>query len=294
MRALAVFAIAMLAPAIAVATPSSDFVAAKERFRAGQFSEAIELFSSLLYPRERLTNKNEVAEAHLLLGISYFQVGNQTAASTELEEALNFDMNLSIEPPLITEEASRFFRTKKEEVERRIAAESQTRLLAAEAARLQAIIDNMVVVERRKFYVNFIPFGAGQFQNGHRGKGTFFLASQTAFGGASLGLYMYQVLRYGFSGGKVPQDELDSARTIQAFQISSGAVAIGLMIYGILDAWYYYQPEVSREPSPEYLKQLEELNRRRKTDSSERGPSSFLIVPMAGPDSVGAALRWEF
>ncbi len=275
------------------ATPENDFTVAKENFRAGQFPQVINLISGLLYPPPaKLKTENDLAEAHLLLGVAYFQVGNHSAAADQFEEALLLDFTLTIEPPLFSSEASDFFAREKIQFEKERGTEEELARKAAEAARLRLILDNMLISERRLFYANFIPFGVGQFQNGHRGKGILFLASEVAFVGASAGLFTYQLLRY--PNGKVPAQEVSQARTIQVLQVTSGVIGIGLMIAGILDAWYYYKPEVLRKPSKGLLKEYQDLLDQIPGPRKRRSSQRFRILPTVSVNGIGAALLMEF
>ena len=79
------------------------------------------------------------------------------------------------------------------------------------------------MLEKQRYWVNFVPFGAGQFQNGQKRKGFTFFAAETLTGGLSVGLWSYQVIKYGFRG-KVPRDEVSTVNTLQVVQIGSGVV----------------------------------------------------------------------
>lgn len=269
----------------------------RQKFLAGEHKDVIQLASSLLYPTPSLTDPEEILEVHMFLGAAYYEEGDADHARREFEEALKLDSNLVIGPPNYSEKTTKFFNTvKREYLERTDAARRE-----AEQALRRKFLEETVLFDRRQFYINFIPFGAGQFQNGERGKGIAFLVGQAAFTGASLGLYTYQVLRYGFFGGKVPQDEVDTARTIQMLQIGSGSIAIGLMVWGILDAWANYQPVVSR-PLPEDLKQeyldlfrTGEDHKGRSRRPENKGPQSrIFLAPTVGPESAGLSLSVEF
>ena len=292
-------AIALFAPSASGTTPTEDFEAAKASFRTGDFPQVISLVSGLLYPDYKLQTDRDKLDAHLLLGVSYFQAGNRTAAKRQFEAALNLDFRindaftLSISPPLFSREASEFFEQEKSFIVKKFKADEELSKKAEEAARLRFILDNMLVSEKRLFYANFIPFGVGQFQNGHRKKGILFLTSQIATVGLSTGLFTYQLIRY--PNSKVPRDEVDTAKTLQILQVSSGAVAIGLVIAGVLDAWYHYEPTVLRRPDPELLEQWENLReglpgRKKKTSALD----SLKFVPTAIDTGFGAAVFLEF
>jgi len=51
---------------------------------------------------------------------------------------------------------------------------------------------------RNSFLLNFVPFGAGQFQNGHRRKGWAFLAGQASLAAASVAALTTNFSLYGF------------------------------------------------------------------------------------------------
>lgn len=118
------------------------------------------------------------------------------------------------------------------------------------------------IVERRvgrnSFAVNFIPFGAGQFQNGHRKKGWAFLVTETVLGAASVAAFATNLAVYGFRPQRscrydvgstaCPADAIDHtdenrSRRLTQVQVASGAMFFGAVAWGILDAIYFYKPE---------------------------------------------------
>jgi hypothetical protein len=148
----------------------------------------------------------------------------------------------------------------------------------------------MVVVEKRDYWVNFVPFGAGQFQNGHKGKGYFFFTSQMAFGATSVGLFAYLYTRYNLQQGGVKPEDVDRVRNLQILQVSTGAVCLGLMAWGIVDSLAHYQPSTEGKPDRKYIDSI----LKKKRQPSKKEPSSFHFTPSVSPDGVGAAARWEF
>jgi hypothetical protein len=274
------------------ATPSQELIQARTSFRAGDFPAAIATLSALLYPQARLSDPAERAEAHLLLGVAYFEIGRREGAARELESALFLDGGLTIETGLFSDEAVAFFQSKKRDVERRAHENEERKRLARDRDRLRQLLKNVVVVEKRSYYLNFIPFGTGQFQNGERRKGVFFAVAGGALGATSIGLYSYQVLTYGFRG-KVPRDEVDQVHTIQVVQVASGALCLGVMGWGIIDSLAHYEHVYKRELDPSTREFLEEDLK----DEEKQGggaPSSLRITPTLGPGYAGAGLSWEF
>ena len=105
-------------------------------------------------------------------------------------------------------------------------------------------------VERRPYAVNFLPFGAGQFQNEQRGKGWAFLGAETVLGAVSLGAFIANFMVYGTSperdciggtasyvDGKCPADKIDHSREqtshdITRVQVVSGAAFFAVKLSG--------------------------------------------------------------
>src|SRR4029079_9277025 len=66
-------------------------------------------------------------------------------------------------------------------------------------AALLRLPPKIVRYERHSFAVNFIPFGAGQFQNGERRKGWLFLGAEAVLGAVSVGAFATNLGLYGLA-----------------------------------------------------------------------------------------------
>lgn len=265
---VAVAVVALAAPA--EATPAQELERARELFRAGKFDDALRSLNYLLYPTPRLAQADDLVEAHVLLGVSAYETGDQKTARREFEEALFLDPTIVLDKLLFSENAIEYFESIRAEIEEREARDAETRRLAEELERLR----QMVVLEKRPYYINYIPFGAGQFQNGKRGKGLFFAASQGVTGGVSAGIWLYLVGEYGLPG-KVPPEDARTARRLQQIEIGAGVVCLGLMAWGIVDSLLDYEPYVRGRAD----KSLLDLPR----------PSAMLL-----PDGGGLSFTWEY
>lgn len=275
---------AVVIPAPAQATPAEDLAEAREAFRLGRHDQVIPVLTYLLYPDARLSDRADLVEAHILLGVAHFEAGNRADAWREIEEALFLDESVTLDPLLFSEEAIAFFDERKQVFLERARRQEEARALADERARLRRILENMVVIERKPYFINFVPFGAGQFQNGHDGKGILFFVSQAITGGTSVGLWVWQVGKYGYNG-TVPGDEVDTVRWVQQAQVASGLTCIGLMVAGIIDALIHYESSI-RRPADESLI---------PDDLKPRPPgerSSWKLAP--APAGTGAVITWEF
>jgi hypothetical protein len=113
---------------------------------------------------------------------------------------------------------------------------------------LARTLRNVRYFEKRQYWINFVPFGMGQFQNGRRGKGIAFAGSQGAAAATSIGVFVYLVNRYGY-GGKVPRDEASEVRRLQQIQLGASIAFAGLAAWGIVDALRDYEPVVEITPT---------------------------------------------
>lgn len=272
-----------LVPA-AGATPNQELQAARESFLAGEYEGAIGKLTALLYPTSRLAKRSIIAEAHLLLGVSFFETGERDGAKREFEEALFLDETLSLSTSLFTKEAVEFFDETKAALSRKAKDAADAQRLARKQQVLNKAVQDLLVIEHYRYWVNFVPFGAGQFQNGEKGKGLAFFIAGAALGGTSAGLYGYQLVKYGL-GGKVPLDEVDQVNTIQVIQIGTGALFIAITAWGIVDSLTHYRYSVQREADPAIIKELK--------DALEFD-STPTIIPTATPEGGGVSLLWEF
>ncbi len=95
--------IILLLCAVAHATPSDDLDQAKIAYRNGQYSAALPLFNSLLYPDRKLADVNETADAYLALGVCRYETGDLRGAKREFEAALISNSNVRLDPLIVTD-----------------------------------------------------------------------------------------------------------------------------------------------------------------------------------------------
>tara|TARA_R110002096_G_scaffold77896_1_gene183121 strand:+ start:16254 stop:17117 length:864 start_codon:yes stop_codon:yes gene_type:complete len=279
------FFLSLALPRNAHATPAEELEQARESFLSGNFEAAVGGFSALLYPTSRLANATTIAEAHLLLGVCYFETKQRDSAEREFEEALLLNSKLRLDANLFSPEAIAFFEAKRIKLEEAAKAAAKSAQLTRKQQALNLAIQNSVVLEKRRYYVNLLPFGLGQFQNGQTNKGIAFFAAQTVTGGASVGLWSYQVIKYGL-GGKVPREEVSKVNTLQVVQIGSGAIFLGLVAWGIVDSLANYEHAVTREVDPSLIKILEDIY--------DKPTTSMQFAPLITEDGGGMSAYWEF
>jgi hypothetical protein len=272
-------------------TPSQSLDEARDLFRAAKWTDAIAVLSGLLYPEPSLASPSDLAEAHLMLGVSYFETDQKQQASLQFEEALNYDGGLELTADLHSEAVVDFFRAKKREF-RRKSRDDERR--AARDAAIRKLVEStqQVRIEHHPYYINFVPFGAGQFQNNQPDKGRFFFITEAAFGGTSLTFLLIQIFRYGVPM-RFPRDEVELAANLQRVQVGTGIAFSILYAWGVVDALRNYRPTVvtTTKIDPQHLPpELLEP----EANEPESTPQSFRIEPLVGPQSVGLGVRWEF
>lgn len=286
--AIAALAVLLATSGASAGDPSKSFVQARTVFRSGQYQQAAILFSGLLYPTSQLADPKEEVDAHLHLAVASFEIGQLDSARREFDAAINLDSTLDISGYGFSTQATAFFETRKKELDDQARKIEERTRRARERQNLLKAVDRIRVFERKNYLRNLIPFGVGQFQNNQRGKGIFFAATEIGLGATSFVIWTY--LRSRYPDGKVPLPEVDTARNLQIFQITSASLCIGAMAWGIVDGFVNYSEEpraLTEEEKREYIDQLMEEER----DEKE---SALRFTPMITPDGAGAALSWEF
>lgn len=306
--ALVAAVVAAAAPSRAAASPAEELSIARDAFRRRDWQAAIPVLSSLLYPRPRLASLEDLFEAHLLLGMSAFESGDRATAAREFDEALVLESERQLDTVLFSDAAVALYDERRTAIRDRLRLEEEKRALAIERQKYRQMLAAMVIVEKRDYYVNYIPFGAGQFQNKQTRKGIAFAAAQGVTGALSAGIWMYLVGSYGLSGS-VPNDEAAQVRRLQQVEIGAGAVFLGLVAAGIVDALINYKPSVVRKPDESILPpelRLDQPEPGREPDAGpERAPpngfepprtpaTTLRLAPTPLPGGAGVALSWEF
>jgi tetratricopeptide (TPR) repeat protein len=281
-------------PTLAADTPAAELARARTSFRENAFAAALPLLNYLLYPTPRLARVEDLVEAHLLYGACSYEVGDRTTARREFEEALYLQADLELDTVLYSTGAVKFFEDTRAAINERSRLEDERRRMLEERDRYQQLLASLVVVEKRSYYINFIPFGAGQFQNRQRTKGLAFAVSQGLTGAASAGIWLYLVGSYGLSG-QVPREDAVGVRRLQQIEIVSGTACIVLIAWGIVDSLIYYQPSAQRRPDESLLPP--DLRRKpptRPTGPPAAPPTSWMLAPQPLPGGAALSLTVEF
>lgn len=293
------------AAASPAATPALQLDRGRDSFKRGDWQSAIEVVNLLLYPELQLARKEQVVEAHILLGAAYYQAGNRERAREEFQRALQIEPEQSIGTRLYSEGAIRLFDETKTDLRIAKEREDERRRVAQRLKEIEDYKKSLIVYETHPYYVNFIPFGAGQFQNRQRGKGILFATSQGLTGGVSAGIFLYLASKYGLASSSVPVEEGLRVRRLQEIEVATGVAFLGLYAWGVIDALLAYKPRqrVEGEDSllPSELRDLRDpaapgksgakpAPRPPKTSLRDRMHIHPLFVP-AGGAGIGLSLE---
>jgi hypothetical protein len=181
--------------ALALVAPP-ELKRAKDRFDFGAYADCAGTLRKWL-ATDPVLSEDEAAEAYRMLGISEFHLGDTSQARSAFVNLLSYDPDYALDaflvPPAIVEFFDRVKRDNESALaplrERRRALREQQRL--AEEAKRRLLLDDqaragpptkLIRVQERIYLFNWLPLGAGQYQNGQRAKGTAVAAIQVLSG----------------------------------------------------------------------------------------------------------------
>ena len=288
MRALVVL---LCMTALAYATPSEDLAQARRAFREGQFSVALEKYNALLYPELKLASTDDLVDAYIGLGVCRLETGDSTGAKREFEKALELDPSHQLDPLIITnKQAIELWDDTKADIRTRKDREAAKKREAEEKERIRKLRASLIGVQNNTRALTLVP-GFGQFQNGQKTKGIFFLGAFAISGGLSIGTWGYLVNKYGIRSDKVPPLEAERVRRLQEIEVGAGIVFIATWIWSTIDANRHYKKQVRTEIDESLLPP--ELRDVPPPPKKQPKKTSFHIVPMLSPESAGIGIGWE-
>jgi hypothetical protein len=258
--------------ALVLAAPP-DLKRAKDRYDFGAYAEAAAALRQLLSKHPDLTDA-EAVDAYRMLGIAEYQLGDKLGARAAFVNLLSYEPDYALDAFLVPPAIVEFFDAVKKEHEpalaplreqrrqlreqQRLADEAKKRLLAEEQARTGAP-GKIVRVQERVYLLNWMPLGAGQFQNGDRAKGTAIAAGEIVLGLVNISAILFhnniaqdrtRTCVSGQAGCSNPP-YYDSDRTllsqVDAVKYTSAALFWALYAYGVWDAHKNFVPRVETE-----------------------------------------------
>jgi hypothetical protein len=276
----------------AAGSPSQDLERLRQAFREHDYQSARVLATYLLYPDEKLAQPIDLVEAHVILGACNFETGHRAEAKVEFEKALQIQPEKTLTDMLFTEGVIRLFDETKADIDARARRDAELRKIADERERIRKYRESLVVVERRSFFVNFVPFGAGQFQNKQPGRGVLFAASQGVAAGISVGIFVYLAGKYGIVAN-VPPSDGPGVHQLEQVEIGAGVAFWALYTWGVVDSLLHYKPRVQVEGDDSLLPPVSEPADTRKPRPKTSLRDRLHLAPMLTPHGGGIGLTWE-
>jgi hypothetical protein len=261
--------------ALALAAPP-ELKRAKDRFEFGAYAESAAALRQLLAKQPNLTDA-EAVDAYRMLGIAEYQLGDKAGARAAFVNLLSFEPDFALDAFLVPPAIVEFFDGVKKEHEpalaplrerrrdlreqQRLADDAKKRLLAEEQARTGPP-GKIVRVEEKVYLLNWMPLGAGQFQNGDRAKGTAIAAGQIVLGLVNISAILFhnniaqdrtRTCISGQAGCSQPP-YYDSDRTllsqVDTVKYVSAGLFWALYAYGVWDAHRNFVPRIETEITP--------------------------------------------
>jgi len=286
-------------------TANEELQRGKNAYDRGEFGRAVEIIQPLLSPDIRLQSDGQITLAHRILGVAYLFERQEGQAKAEFRKLLQLAPDYHFDPLLDPPEVVDFFNVVRKEYSAEL-AKLEARRWEMEKARQRDLAEcekvrsGPAVIEKRvgrnSFAVSFVPFGAGQFQNGHRKKGWTFLAVETVLGAGSLAAFATNFAVYGLhpqrsckvdvgTSTACPADLIDHSaedrsRRLTQVQVVSGGLFFAAVAWGVLDAIYYYRPEtvLAAADSPQTPRPFRNLQ----------------LSPLVTNRTIGPALSFRF
>jgi hypothetical protein len=267
----------LLALSLAAAPQSPDLKRARDRFEFGAFADAAGTIRTWLGEHPDATGDDAI-EAYRMLGIAELKLGDPAQARAAFVSLLSLDPDYALDPFLVEPKVVEFFdavklehepalaplreRRRALEEQRRLADEAKKRLLQEEQARTGPPTKVIRVQERLRLF-NWMPFGAGQFQNGQVAKGTAIAAAEIVFGATNLtAILLHNQIAQdparrcspsqtaGCSHPPYTDADRQLLTRIDTVKYVSAGLFWAVYAYGVIDAHIHFLPRVETEISP--------------------------------------------
>jgi tetratricopeptide (TPR) repeat protein len=263
-----VVALTLLAP--------SELKRAKDRFEFGAYADAAGTLRQLLAGDPDMSEP-EFLDAYRMLGIAEYHLGDLPQARAAFVNLLSYDPDYALDPFLVPPAIVEFFdRVKKEHepalaplrerrqalrAQQRLADEAKRKLLSEEALRTGPPT-RVVRVEKHHYFFNWLPLGAGQYQNGDKAKGTAIAAGEVVLAAVNLTAILVhnQIAQdtsrscvsgqLGCSHPPYSNSDRRLLGQVDVVKYVSSGMFWGLYAYGVWDAHRHYVPLVETEITP--------------------------------------------
>jgi hypothetical protein len=275
---LLVWVRAVPAPAAEDEALQADIAALQAAYEYGRYAEVLARANARLDGAG--LSASALVELHKLAGLSAFNLQRTDEAERNVAALLRLDPDFSLDPfvypPAVVAFVEKQRRAMAAELEflreQRRQREAAAKLAAEERAALARETEvqkreleemsrqvTVRTVEKHSVLVNFVPFGAGQFQEGRVAVGTGFAVAEGLLAiGSIVGYFVYgsilttrTVPLDTFPGSTqvivqtgIPAARASEAQTWRVVKVTSGIGFYAVYVAGVLDALLHYQAEV--------------------------------------------------
>jgi tetratricopeptide (TPR) repeat protein len=262
----ATFVVVLLGARTASAQGRVDVEKARAAYLARNYAEAEERLRALVDPKTGLKELGLLSQARMYLGAVVLAQGKREPAVEVFEKMILEDPAFEPDPLSFPGDViNTFFDVRAQlqekirqaaqnsarlEAERRARAEDERRKQEAYLAKIKQMATEEKITVRNNRLVAFLPFGAGQFQNGDPVLGWTFLVTEGALVLATaitIPMYAYNRGRAedvaatnDFRTAQLYQDRADNIRTVNLSFVGAFAA---LAITGVVQANLAYVPE---------------------------------------------------
>ncbi|MCA9582795.1 MAG: tetratricopeptide repeat protein [Myxococcales bacterium] len=288
-------ALCLFRPGQAFADDIAEFESGRSAYLNQNYEEAVEILESLVGERVPRTNDRVIlVEALKYLGASYLFLGKKAEAEDRFERLIRKDIYYEIDPIAFPSAVVDAFESVRERIRRIQAAEARREREESEKREQQRLKDwlehrgkmlelqdlaktDYVEVHNSRL-IAAIPFGVGQFQNGHDALGTGLAISEGLLAVTSITTYfLHESLR---NETPTAADRNDAEALRDGFQVANwlSAGILGLVaVVGVIDAQSRFVPVFRTEKPRELPEDLEDAVQRELVPQPEIsfGPGSI-------------------
>ena len=234
-------------PVLTGAEKHTPVVELKNQFEYGNYAKVVNLAEKILDKNKAELKKEELIETYKYLGLSNYIEGKREDAGATFIMLLSIDPSYHLDPLYAPPELISFFMKIKAEIfpndtqtpdKKPVENNINQRKTGPETKKYYT--KYKYYYEKNNYFVNFIPFGAGQFVNGSKVKGSLVLSTQLLALGSNMFFY-FSLRAMKDKNGAIDQGKISRAKLYRTMQYVSAGVAAAAYIYGVIDAVVNYK-----------------------------------------------------
>lgn len=235
-------ALLVLAQAPAPQSVEDDLRRAKNEYAYGNYEDAVAALRDLLYPM-RLSTDEQVIETRKYLALSYYLLHRLDEVGDEFAKLLHLDPDYQLDPFTVAPPVIEMFEAVRKELEEQLDVIRRLRSDHKLEEPIKPGVTREIVrtyTERSEF-ATFMPFGIGQFLNGHVGWGVVFAVSEFVLLAANIVAYVVAVRAVG------NDYQADDRSLVQALIVTQyGSLAMFGLVWslGVFHARLHFVPVI--------------------------------------------------